>query len=341
MSEELATNVGISALGGALRRAMRQQTVRQKPQQEFGTLDEELRLLPDSWGALPFPFGRYSVADHLELRPGDRVTMGWFSGRPVVEGLVGLRDSDDRNSDHTRRRVGNLESELTDHLTNHPSGDGGGAQGPPGPQGPAATINVGSTVTGAPGSAASVNNSGSSSAAVFNFVIPRGDAGLQGIQGPEGPPGADSTVPGPQGPPGADSTVPGPQGDPGQAATVTAGTTSTGAPGSDAAVANSGTSSAAVLDFTIPAGVQGPPGAGWVTSTVDPTAGDADYVQGTLWLNTTTGTYYTLSSAQGTTPAVWTTTGHIAVTAVDNPLRAYIQDMFGTVDPGGPPPPQP
>jgi hypothetical protein len=44
----------------------------------------------------------------------------------------------------------------------------------------------------------------------------------------------------------------------GQAATVSIGTITTGSAGSNAAVANSGTSSAAVLDFTIPRGDAGP-----------------------------------------------------------------------------------
>lgn len=67
-------------------------------------------------------------------------------------------------------------------------------------------------------------------------------------EGPEGPPG-------PQGPPGA----------PGADSTVAVGTTTTGAPGTLASVVNSGTPSAAVLDFTIPrgdVGPAGPPGAG-------------------------------------------------------------------------------
>lgn len=45
-----------------------------------------------------------------------------------------------------------------------------------------------------------------------------------------------------------------PDGPPGTAATITAGTTATGAAGTSAAASNSGTSSAAILDFTIPRG---------------------------------------------------------------------------------------
>lgn len=52
-------------------------------------------------------------------------------------------------------------------------------QGPQGPQGPA-TIAVGTTTTGPPGTAASVTNSGTPSAFVLNFTIPRGDTGAVG-----------------------------------------------------------------------------------------------------------------------------------------------------------------
>lgn len=58
-----------------------------------------------------------------------------------------------------------------------------GEQGIQGDQGDAATINVGTTTTGSPGSSASVTNSGSTSAAVFNFTIPRGDVGATGATG--------------------------------------------------------------------------------------------------------------------------------------------------------------
>jgi hypothetical protein len=50
-------------------------------------------------------------------------------------------------------------------------------QGATGPQGAAATIAVGTVTTGAAGSSATITNSGTSGAAVFDFTIPRGDAG--------------------------------------------------------------------------------------------------------------------------------------------------------------------
>ena len=46
-----------------------------------------------------------------------------------------------------------------------------------GEDGAAATIAVGTVTTGPAGSAASVTNSGTSAAAVFNFTIPKGDNG--------------------------------------------------------------------------------------------------------------------------------------------------------------------
>lgn len=60
-----------------------------------------------------------------------------------------------------------------------------------GPAGTAATVAVGVTTTGAPGSAAAVNNTGTAQAAVFNFAIP---AGIQGPQGPQGVPGSAATA---------------------------------------------------------------------------------------------------------------------------------------------------
>ena len=70
------------------------------------------------------------------------------------------------------------------------------------------------------------------------------------------------------------SGIVGPAGPPGQAATVQIGTVTTGSPGSQASVTNSGSSSAAVLNFSIPAGQtgqqgpQGVPGNGFAVGTV-------------------------------------------------------------------------
>lgn len=109
--------------------------------------------------------------------------------------------------------------------------------------GTAATIRVGTTTTLLPGSEATVTNSGTSSAAVFNFGIPAGEKGEPGEAGPAG-------AQGPQGPAGAD-------GKDGVAATITIGSVTTGEPGSDAAVTNSGTPTDAILNFKIPRGESG------------------------------------------------------------------------------------
>ena len=117
-----------------------------------------------------------------------------------------------------------------------------GPTGPTGPQGPtgptgatgatgaAATITVGSVTTGAAGTPASVVNSGTTGAAVFDFVIP------QGAKGETGTPGQD----------GEDGMC-----------TFAVGTVTTGAAGSNASVTNVGTSQDAVLDFVIPRGANG------------------------------------------------------------------------------------
>ena len=93
--------------------------------------------------------------------------------------------------------------------------------------GNAATIAVGTTTGLASGATPTVANSGTSSAAVFDFGIPVADDGA--------------------------------------AATVSVGTVTTLTPGSSATVTNSGSSSAAVLDFGLPSGNDGL-GTGTVTS---------------------------------------------------------------------------
>lgn len=100
--------------------------------------------------------------------------------------------------------------------------------------GAAATIAVGTVTTLDPDDSATVTNSGTSSAAVFNFGIPKWDKGDTGNTW--------------------------------SAATVTVGSTTTWAAGTNASVVNAGTSSAAVLNFTIPKGDkgdQGSEGATW------------------------------------------------------------------------------
>ena len=111
-----------------------------------------------------------------------------------------------------------------------------GPEGKPGEDGTAATLSVGKVTTGAPGTEAAVQNTGTDKDAVLWFTIPRGEQGIQGEQGEQGIPGIDGVV-----------------------ATVAVGTVRTGEAGSNAKVTNR-TESAAVLDFIIPQGVRGEQG---------------------------------------------------------------------------------
>ena len=118
---------------------------------------------------------------------------------PVVASVtVGTTTTLSAGSSATVTNVGNAQNAIFNFgIPQGPQGATGstGATGPQGPAGAqgdpgtAATIVVGVTDTGAPGTYASVNNSGTSSAAVFNFVIPQGATGAQGTQGATGPAG--------------------------------------------------------------------------------------------------------------------------------------------------------
>lgn len=61
-----------------------------------------------------------------------------------------------------------------------------GIQGIPGPAGASATVAVGTTTTLPAGSSASVTNSGTPSAAIFDFAIPQGPKGDKGDKGDDG-----------------------------------------------------------------------------------------------------------------------------------------------------------
>ena len=65
-----------------------------------------------------------------------------------------------------------------------------GETGNTGADGAAATIEVGTVTTGGPGTEAIITNSGTTSAAVLNFTIPKGADGLNGSDGTDGATGA-------------------------------------------------------------------------------------------------------------------------------------------------------
>jgi len=187
-----------------------------------------------------------------------------------------------------------------------------GPEGPSGADGANATVDVGFTNTGTPGSFASVANSGTTQNAVFNFTIPRGQDGTDGTDGDDGQsatiavgttstraPGTGATVINtgtnlnavfdfgiPRGADGADGAD-------GNAAVVSVGNTITGSPGTNAEVTNTGTQSYAVFDFKIPRGdqgiqgIQGEPGLA-TPGSVPP----SNPVEGMLWFNNINGVTY-------------------------------------------------
>lgn len=142
-----------------------------------------------------------------------------------------------------------------------------GDTGLTGDKGDAATVSVGTVTTSTPDLPASVTNSGTPFAAVFDFSIPKGEKGDTGSSGtisvgttttaPEGSPASVTNT----GTPSAaifNFSIPrGDKGDTGTAATITVGNVTTGAPGTPVLVTNTGTSEAAVFDFTIPRGADG------------------------------------------------------------------------------------
>ena len=186
-------------------------------------------------------------------------------------------------------------------------GDGSGLNNVPlGPAGPAATVDVGTTTTGAAGSSASVTNSGTTSAAVFDFTIPKGDQGIQGIQGIQGVQG----VQGVQGPSG----------------TITVGTVTTVTNSSGASVTNTGTSENAVLNFNIPVGadstVPGPIGPQGIQGLQGPQGpAGADGADGT--------NYFTLSGSN-----IYRSTGNVGIgtTSVDTKLHLYATGSGNVLD---------
>ena len=81
-----------------------------------------------------------------------------------------------------------IEDEEKSYFYNGSNWKDATAQGLQGADGEAATIQVGQVTTGEPGSNASVVNSGTENAAIFDFTIPRGATGATGDKGDKGDP---------------------------------------------------------------------------------------------------------------------------------------------------------
>lgn len=119
------------------------------------------------------------------------IDCGNVQGPKGDKGDTGLKGDAFTYADFTQEQLASLKGPKGDKGD---TGDTGaaGAQGPQGPQGvqglqglqgPAgngATITIGSVTTSAPGTSAQVTNSGTSSAVVLDFVLPKGKDGADG-----------------------------------------------------------------------------------------------------------------------------------------------------------------
>jgi hypothetical protein len=104
--------------------------------------------------------------------------IGFGENRYTQPGKFWVKD--DENILFYRRDSGSAWIQIN---TKGEKGDVGGDSTVPGPPGDAATITVGNTTTGAPGTDADVVNVGTANAAVLEFTIPKGEKGDPGSGG--------------------------------------------------------------------------------------------------------------------------------------------------------------
>lgn len=121
-----------------------------------------------------------NIADTIQAN----AEAGLYNGKDGTNGTNGTDGVSPTVS--TEEIVGGTRVDITDVNGSHSfevmdgiNGTDGeaGPQGIPGKDGNAATIQIGTVQTGEPGTQASVSNSGNENNAVFDFVIPRGEAG--------------------------------------------------------------------------------------------------------------------------------------------------------------------
>ena len=161
-------------------------------------------------------------------------------------------------------------------------------------------------------------------AAVSGITAGTGTVGPAGAQGPQGLKGdtGDTGPAGAQGPQGlkGDTGLTGPagaQGASGTSATVTLGSVTTGSAGSSVSITNSGTTSAAILNFTIPRGDTGAAGTGGSTFT-----GTTDAVtEGTANL------YFTNERAQTANNSRFTDV-YVNINQASDEMLTYINSNF-------------
>ena len=193
----------------------------------------------------------FALAEGKDIRATELSVAG-FSGPASGGGgststiTVGTTTTGAPGTDATVTNVGTSEDAILNFVI--PRGDVGsagatGATGATGPTGP----------TGATGTTGPQGLQGATG--------PAGPTGAAGPTGPEGPqgdqgPAGDTGPAGPTGPTGPAGPT-GETGPTGTAATVTVGAVNTGSAGTGVVVTNSGTSTAAIFNFTIPRGDPG------------------------------------------------------------------------------------
>lgn len=131
--------------------------------------------------------GTVSIAAVAEHEDGVRVTtntINFYNDNTIY----GEKETDPTPSEYMQvinaaEEAQKIAQSVRDDADNGKFNGKPGADGAPGADGKAATIAVGSVTTGEAGSAASVVNSGTESAAVLDFVIPQGAKGDKGDSG--------------------------------------------------------------------------------------------------------------------------------------------------------------
>lgn len=147
-----------------------------------------------------------------------------------------------------------------------------GQTGATGPTGPANQLSIGTVTTGAPGSTATANITGTAPVQTLSLTIPRGDVGATG-----------------------------------PAPNLAVGTVTTGAAGSSAAATVTGTNPNYLINLTVPRGDKGEIGAQWYSGANAPTSGQ--YAVGDYYL--VTGISGTGDVYKKTDATTWTLEGNI------------------------------